>query len=83
LYGKEDTAMATLFTSFRSSSMPKRLLRYCLSKLELLDAEALDIDNLDLAFGRNTVFEFRDVGIKIKVSQRLRTHGEVLSGWLS
>lgn len=59
--------MATLFQSFRSSSMPKRLLRYALAKLELLDAEALDIDNLDFAIGRNTVFEFRDVGIKLKV----------------
>lgn len=47
--------------------MPKRLLRYALSRLELLDAEALDMDNLDLALGRNTVFEFRDVGIKLKV----------------
>lgn len=47
--------------------MPKRLLRYALSRLELLDADALDMDNLDLAIGRNTVFEFRDVGIKLKV----------------
>ena len=49
--------------------MPKRLLRYCLSKLELLDADALDMDNLDLALGRNTMFEFRDVGIKLKVCE--------------
>lgn len=48
--------------------MPKRLLRYALSRLELLDADALDMDNLDLALGRNTVFEFRDVGIKLNVS---------------
>ena len=47
--------------------MPKRLLRYALSRLELLDAEALDMDNLDFALGRNTVLEFRDVGIKLKV----------------
>lgn len=47
--------------------MPKRLLRYALARLELLDAEALDMDNLDLALGMNTVFEFRDVGIKLKV----------------
>jgi autophagy-related protein 2 len=61
--------MASFFPSFRSSSMPKRLLRYALSRLELLDAEALDMDNLDLAIGRNTVFEFRDVGIKLQVSK--------------
>lgn len=47
--------------------MPKRLLRYALSRLELLDAEALDMENLDFALGRNTVLEFRDVGIKLKV----------------
>ncbi|KAM0555051.1 hypothetical protein ACHAPJ_006400 [Fusarium lateritium] len=63
--------MATLFQSFRSSSMPKRLLRYALSRLELLDAEALDMDNLDFALGRNTVLEFRDVGIKLKKLNKL------------
>ncbi|KAL6857647.1 autophagy- protein 2 [Amphichorda felina] len=63
--------MATLFQSFRSSSMPKRLLRYALAKLELLDAEALDMDNLDFAIGRNTVFEFRDAGIKLKKLEKL------------
>jgi autophagy-related protein 2 len=51
--------------------MPKRLLRYALSRLELLDAEALDMDNLDLAIGRNTVFEFRDVGVKLQVREKL------------
>ncbi|KAG5984732.1 hypothetical protein E4U55_003504 [Claviceps digitariae] len=63
--------MAALFQSFRGSGMPKRLLRYALSRLDLLDAEALDMDNLDLALGRNTVFEFRDVGIKQKKLQKL------------
>ncbi|TWU79231.1 autophagy- protein 2 [Metarhizium rileyi] len=63
--------MAALFRSFRGSGMPKRLLRYALSRLDLLDAEALDMDNLDLAIGRNTVFEFRDVGIKLKKLQKL------------
>ncbi|KAG5940190.1 hypothetical protein E4U53_007655 [Claviceps sorghi] len=63
--------MAAFFQSFRGSGMPKRLLRYALSRLDLLDAEALDMDNLDLALGRNTVFEFRDVGIKQKKLQKL------------
>ncbi|TLD15747.1 uncharacterized protein PgNI_01887 [Pyricularia grisea] len=57
--------MATLFQSFRGSAMPKRLLRYALARLDLLDSDALDLDNLDLAIGRNTVLEFRDVGIKL------------------
>lgn len=51
--------------------MPKRLLRYALSRLELLDSDALDMDNLDLALGRNTVFEFRDVGVQLDVSHPL------------
>ncbi|KEZ40683.1 Autophagy-related protein 2 [Scedosporium apiospermum] len=63
--------MATMFQSLRSSSMPKRLLRYALSRLELLDADALDMDNLDLAIGRNTVFEFRDVGIRLKKLEKI------------
>ncbi|TQV91290.1 autophagy regulatory protein Atg2 [Cordyceps javanica] len=63
--------MASLFTSFTSSSMPKRLLRYALSRLELLDADALNLDNLDLALGKNTVFEFRDVGVKLDKLQKL------------
>ncbi|KAJ9156500.1 Autophagy-related protein 2 [Pleurostoma richardsiae] len=63
--------MAAFFQSFRSSSMPKRLLRYALSRLELLDADALDMENLDFALGRNTVFEFRDVGIKLQKLEKL------------
>lgn len=59
--------MAAIFQSFRSSSMPKRLLRYALSRLELLDPETLDMENLELALGRNSVFEFRDVGIILQV----------------
>ncbi|CAI4215270.1 unnamed protein product [Parascedosporium putredinis] len=63
--------MATMFQSLRSSSMPKRLLKFALSRLELLDADALNMDNLDLAIGRNTVFEFRDVGIKLKKLEQI------------
>lgn len=51
--------------------MPKRLLRYALSRLELLDSDALDMDNLDLALGRNTVFEFRDVGVQLDKLEKL------------
>ncbi|KAI9163080.1 Autophagy-related protein [Paramyrothecium foliicola] len=63
--------MATLWQSFQTSSMPKRLLQYALSRLELLDAEALDLANLDFALGRNTVLEFRDVGIRTKKLEKL------------
>ncbi|ERT03143.1 hypothetical protein HMPREF1624_01448 [Sporothrix schenckii ATCC 58251] len=61
----------SLLDSFRNSSMPKRLLRYALSRFDVLDADALDLDNLDLAWGRNTVLEFRDVGLKLKILQEL------------
>ncbi|EFX03188.1 autophagy regulatory protein [Grosmannia clavigera kw1407] len=63
--------MTSLFDSFRNSSMPKRLLRYALSRFDVLDADALDLDNLDLAWGRNTVLEFRDVGLRVKKLQQI------------
>jgi hypothetical protein len=47
--------------------MIKRLLRFAMSKLNIFDEATLDLDNLDLAFGRNNTFEFRDVGIITKV----------------
>lgn len=46
--------------------MPKRLLRYTLSKLDYLDTDALDMDNLDLAMGKNNVFTLQNVGIKLQ-----------------
>ncbi|KAL1842169.1 hypothetical protein VTJ49DRAFT_5942 [Mycothermus thermophilus] len=63
--------MASFFQSFRSSSMAKQLLRFALSKLDLLDSEALDLDNLDFALGRNTVLEFRDVGLVLPKLEKL------------
>jgi autophagy-related protein 2 len=47
--------------------MPKRLLQYALSRLEILDTDALDLENLDIAFGKNSTFEFRDVALRLKV----------------
>lgn len=47
--------------------MPKRLLRYTLSKLDYFDTDALDMDNLDLAMGMNNVFTLQDVGVKLQV----------------
>jgi len=55
--------------------MPKRLLQYALSRLEILDTNGLDLDNLDIALGKNTVLEFRDVGLRLKV--------EFLASWIS
>ncbi|KAI1778163.1 hypothetical protein F4818DRAFT_288198 [Hypoxylon cercidicola] len=63
--------MARYFESFRNSSMPKRLLRYTLSKLDYFDTDALDMDNLDLAMGMNNVFTLQDVGVKLQKLEQL------------
>ncbi|CAK7269870.1 autophagy-related protein 2 [Sporothrix epigloea] len=63
--------MASVFNMFRNSGMPKRLLRFALSRFDVLDADALNLDNLDLAWGRNTVLQFRDVGLKLEILQQL------------
>ena len=48
--------------------MPKRLIQYALSRLEILETEALDLENLDIAWGKNSIFEFKNVGLRLKVS---------------
>lgn len=58
--------MAAIFRSFGGSKMSKRLLRYALSRLELLDTDDLDTDKLDLAWGKNNVLTFQDVGIRLE-----------------
>ncbi|KAK3365657.1 hypothetical protein B0T24DRAFT_394517 [Lasiosphaeria ovina] len=63
--------MAFFLKSFRSSLMPKQLLRFALSRLEVLDSQTLDLDNLDFALGRNTVLEFRDVGLVLQKLEQL------------
>ncbi|SPQ20940.1 c1f69c60-b4d1-44b3-b412-cc4d31eafdb7 [Thermothielavioides terrestris] len=63
--------MASFFQSFGASLMPKQLLRFALSRLDLLDAQALDLENLDFALGRNTVLEFRDVGLVLQKLEKL------------
>lgn len=49
------------------TSIQKRLLRYALSRLELLDTDALDLDRLDISWGSKSTLEFRDVGLRLKV----------------
>ncbi|KFY12311.1 hypothetical protein V492_03953 [Pseudogymnoascus sp. VKM F-4246] len=48
------------------TSIQKRLLRYALSRLELLDTDALDLDRLDISWGSKSTLEFRDVGLRLK-----------------
>lgn len=57
---------------FQASSMPKRLLQYALSRLDILDTDTLDLDNLDIAWGKKCIFEFRDVGLRLRVTSSLR-----------
>ena len=52
---------------FLPSYFQKRILRYALSRLDLLDADQLNLDNLDVAWGRRSVVELRDVGVQLKV----------------
>lgn len=52
---------------FIPSYFQKRVLRYALSRLDFLDAEQLNLDNLDIAWGKRSVVELRDVGVQLKV----------------
>ncbi|ORY64949.1 uncharacterized protein BCR38DRAFT_484422 [Pseudomassariella vexata] len=63
--------MASLFGVFDKSNLPKRLLRYALSRLDILETDELDLDKLDLTWGKNNVFTFHDVGIKLQKLERL------------
>ncbi|ROV87266.1 hypothetical protein VMCG_10843 [Cytospora schulzeri] len=64
--------MASIFQSFRSSAMPKRLLRYAMARFDIFEDDALDLENLDLGFGLRNTFEFKDVGLKVeKISKQL------------
>lgn len=64
--------MASYFQSyFLASTVPKRLIQYVLTKSDILDTETLNLDNLDIAWGRNNTFEFKDVGLRLKVCSQL------------
>jgi autophagy-related protein 2 len=52
---------------FKTSSMSKRLLQFAFSKLDIFDADSLDLGNLDVAWGKKSAVEFRDVGLRLKV----------------
>lgn len=54
-------------TFFLPSYFQKRILRYALSRLELLDTDALDLEKLDIVWGKRSTVELRDVGVHTKV----------------
>ena len=51
---------------FIPSFFQKRILRYALSRLELLDTDALDLDKLDIVWGKKSTVELREVAINVK-----------------
>jgi autophagy-related protein 2 len=55
---------------FLPSFFQKRLLRYALSRLELVDTDTLDLDSLGIRWGQRSTFELRDVGLKLVVRAR-------------
>lgn len=55
-------------TFFLPSFFQKRILRYALSRLELLDTDALDLEKLDIVWGKRSTVELREVGVHTKVS---------------
>lgn len=50
------------------SFFQKRLLKYALSRLGLVDTEALDPDNLGIRWGQRSTIELKDIGLKLEVS---------------
>lgn len=52
--------------SFLPSFFQKRLLRYALSRLELVDTEALDLDSLGIRWGQRSTVELRDIGLRLE-----------------
>ncbi|MCJ1434471.1 autophagy- protein 2 [Xylographa pallens] len=51
---------------FLPSFVQKRILRYALSRLDMLDTDALDLDKLDIVWGKRSTVELRDVGLRLK-----------------
>ena len=51
---------------FIPSFIQKRILRYALSHLKLLEIEDFDLDNLNIEWGKRSSVELRDLGIRIQ-----------------
>lgn len=64
-------SMASMGSYLLPFSILQRLLRFALSKVPILDSDALDLENLDLALGRKSVLEFKDTPLRLKVLANL------------
>jgi autophagy-related protein 2 len=53
--------------SFIPSHIQKRMLRFLITKIDIIDADALDLDQLDIAWGMRSSFELRDLKLNVKV----------------
>jgi autophagy-related protein 2 len=53
-------------TSWIPSSIQKRLLRYALNRSGLLAVTGIDLDNLDISWGRRTTLEFKEVNLNVE-----------------
>ncbi|KAJ5174304.1 Autophagy-related protein 2 [Penicillium canariense] len=51
---------------FLPSFLQKRLLKYALSRLGVVDTEALDLDNLGICWGQRSTVELRDIGLRLE-----------------
>lgn len=54
---------------FLPSFVQKRLLRYAISRLEIIDTEAIDLDSLGIRWGQRSTFELRELGLRLNVSE--------------
>ena len=64
---------------FLPSYLQKRLVRYALTRLDLIETDDLDLDNLGLTFGQRSVVELKNVSIKvIKLAERANLPPTVL-----
>lgn len=52
---------------FLPSFFQKRILRYALSRLELIETDDLDLGKLDITWGKRSTVELRELGIRLKV----------------
>lgn len=55
------------YLSFMPWTLQKRLLRYLLSQLDFLETDDLDLENLGITWGQNSVVELKNIGLKTKV----------------